>query len=255
MLASAIVCAVSTGTYAQAPAAQNPPPKTGWAAWEKSAAAGLTLSKGNSDSLLGTITLQAARKWQKDEFSTGVGGAYGEQKSVANQESISGYMQYNRLFSEKFYGGLRLDGLYDRYAGVDYRLKVSPMLGYYLIKSPRTSLAFEAGPTLVMENLKAPEPPPAGPPVPAESFLGARVGERFEHKLSDTTKIWQSFEYVARVDDWSEKFLLTGEIGIDTAITKQLSLRVVFQDIYDNKPAAGRKKNDIRLISGIAYKF
>ncbi|MCX6903348.1 MAG: DUF481 domain-containing protein [Verrucomicrobia bacterium] len=242
LLAAAVMCLSAEVVLGQAAAA--PPPKTNH--WETSAAAGLTLSKGNSDSLLGTLSLQTGRKWAQDEFIAGVSGAYGEQSKVANQEQLSAYMQYNHLFSERLYGGLRVDGLYDKFAGVDYRVKISPMIGYYLIKEARTSLAVEAGPALVMENLKT---------APAHSYWGARLAERFEHKLTDTTKIWQSLEYVARVDHWANDYLLTGEAGIDTRIAKGLSLRVVFQDLYNNDPAAGRKKNDMRLISGIAYTF
>jgi len=35
--------------------------------WESSAAAGLTLTRGNSSTLLGTLSLQSSRKWEKDE--------------------------------------------------------------------------------------------------------------------------------------------------------------------------------------------
>lgn len=239
LLGAAVMCLGAAVVTAQNAAA----PKKGW---ETSAAAGLTLSKGNSDSLLGTLSLQTGRKWARDEFSAGVMGAYGEQNKVSNQEQLSAYMQYNHLFTERFYGGLRVDGLYDKFAGVDYRMKISPMVGYYLVKNERTLLAVEAGPSLVMENLKT---------SPYHAFWAARLGERFEHKLSDTTKIWQSLEYVAQVDRWDKKYLITGEAGIDTRIAQGLSLRVVFQDIYDNEPATGRKKNDMRLISGIAYTF
>jgi putative salt-induced outer membrane protein YdiY len=122
----------------------------------------------------------------------------------------------------------------------------SPLAGYYLIKETKTSLAVEAGPSLVLEKYKGQS---------SESYFAARFAERFEHKLSDTTRIWQSLEYLPRVDRWAEKYIITAEVGIETAITKKWSLRVVGQDIYDSEPAAGRKNNDLRLIAGTAYKF
>ena len=157
-----------------------------------------------------------------------------------------GFGQYNHLFNERLYGGLRLDGQYDGIANLDYRFRISPLLGYYLIKNAKTTLNLEAGPSLVFEKFRAQS---------ETTYVGARLAERFEHKLTETTRIWQSFEYTARVDKWNQKYLLAGEIGIDTAITKQFSLRAVLQDMYDNLPAAGRKQNDLRLITGVAYKF
>lgn len=245
-------CAVAFGLVAVlgltvANAEDKPAGKKGW---ESMASAGLTLTRGNSETFLGTLGFDTKRKWSKDEVALGVAGGYGEAEvngeNRKNTEYVKGYGQYNRLFSEKFYGGLRADGEYDGIAGVDYRIRVSPLLGYYAIKNPKTTLAFEVGPSVVFENLRTKD---------AETYVGFRAGERFEHKLTATTKVWQSFEYIPNVERWVEKYLLIAEAGIAADITKQLSLRVVLQDNFDSEPAAGRENNDIRLIAGVGYKF
>lgn len=218
--------------------------------WETTAALGATLTRGNSDTFLGTLSLDTKRKWAKDEAALGISGGYGEtevnDETEKNTEYVRGFGQYNRLFSERLYGGLRADAEYDGIAGVDYRVRISPLIGYYAVKNARTSLAFEAGPSVVFENLEAEH---------SECYLGARFGERFEHKLTDTTKIWQTFEYIPDVERWTEKYLLVAEAGIAAAITKQMDLRVVIQDAYDSEPSAGRENNDIRVIAGVGYKF
>jgi putative salt-induced outer membrane protein YdiY len=150
------------------------------------------------------------------------------------------------LFSERLYAGIRVDAGYDTIAGVEYRVKVSPMLGYYFIKNEKTALAAEVGPTVVFESLEGED---------SDTYLAARFGERFEHKFSKTTKIWQSAEYLPDVENWTDKYLINAELGIDAAITSKLGLRVVLQDAYDSQPAAGREHNDIRLIAGLVYKF
>lgn len=236
-LGAGLTCGVA---HAQAEAAAKKP------GWETSAAAGLTLTSGNSDTLLTTLSLDTARKWERDEAFAGVGGGYGENDNKKNTEFLKAYGQYNRLFNERLYGGLRVDGNYDGIANLDYRLTVSPLLGYYLIKEAKTTLSVEAGPSLVLEKYKGKS---------SDSYLGARFGEKFEHKLSDTTRIWQSLEYVPKVDSWADKYILTAEVGIETAITKQWSLRVMAQHIHDSQPVSGNKKNDLRLIAGTAYKF
>lgn len=68
-------------------------------------------------------------------------------------------------------------------------------------------------------------------------------------------RAWESVSYVPQVDKWMDNYVITAEAGIDTAITKQWSLRVVFQDIYTSEPAAGTEYNELRLIAGTAYKF
>ncbi len=238
-----ILCSASVWVCAQ----DKPEEKKGW---ETSAFAGATLTRGNSDSFLGNLTLDTKRKWEKDELAFGASGGYGEStvdhETQKNAQYVRGYGQYNRLVTERVYGGLRLDGDYDEIAGVDYRVRISPLAGYYFIKQPKTTLSGEVGPSVVFEKLKSES---------SESYLGFRVGEKFEHKLTDTTRIWQSIEYIPKVEDWSEDYLINAEVGIDAAITKKTSLSLVCQDNFNSNPAPGRKENDFRMIAGIRYKF
>ncbi|MGD0258274.1 MAG: DUF481 domain-containing protein [Verrucomicrobiota bacterium] len=244
-LAAALVCVGSGLAFAADEAA--PTPKQGW---DSTAAAALTLTRGNSDTFLATLSLDTKRKWVKDEVGFGISGGYGESTvngvNTKNTEFVQGYGQYNRLFTDRFYGGLRLDGQYDGIAGIDYRFKFSPMAGYYLIKNTNMTLAVEGGPSLISEHLEG---------RPPDSYWAARLAERFEYKLTASTKVWESLEYLPKVDQWAENYLLNFEAGIDTAITKHWSLRVVFQDMFASEPANNRKKNDVRLMAGTAYKF
>ena len=245
VLAAVLVC-VCGGLTAAESAAPPEAPK----GWETTAAASLTLTRGNSETFLATLGLDTQRKWARDEVFMGVSGGYGESTTddvyAKNTEFVQGFGQYNHLFTERLYGGLRLDGQYDGIAGIEYRFKVSPMLGYYLIKNDRMTLAVEGGPSLIYEHLEGQD---------SHGYWAARFAERFEYKLTATTKVWESLEYLPKVDEWDKNYLLNFEAGIDTAITKSLSLRVVFQDQYASQPANGRENNDLRLMAGVAYKF
>ena len=220
--------------------------------WETTAAAGLTLTSGTKDTMLVTVGLNTSRKWEKDEFGFGITGGYGEDDNnptktkTANTEFVSAFAQYNHLFTERFYGGVRLDGLYDGIANLDYRFTLSPLAGYYLIKTTNTTLAVEVGPAAVTEKYSGQD---------SDTYLGVRFAERYEHKLTDTTKIWETVSYVPDVEHWVEKYVITAEAGIDTAITKKWSLRVVLQDVYTSEPGPGSEYNELRLIAGTAYKF
>ncbi len=234
---------------AQAPAATiAPPPET--RAWITTAAATATLTRGNSENFLATISLDTKRKWERDDLAFGVSGGYGDSTTddeyTKNTEFIQGYGQYNHLFTDRFYGGLRLDGQYDGIAGVEYRFRITPLAGYHLIKNDKMDFVVEAGPSAVFEHLKGQE---------AEVYAGVRFAERFEYQLAPGTKLWESLEYIPRIDEWADNYLLNFEAGIDTAIAKGWSLRVVFQDMYASQPAVGKKQNDMRLLAGIAYKF
>ncbi len=187
--------------------------------WESSAAAGLTITSGNSDTLLGTLTLNSARKWDRDEILLGAGAAYGEQTverdvlvspgvtlkrdhTDTTTASAQGFGQYNHFFTKRFYDGVRLNILHDRIADVKYRITLSPLVGYYVIKNPTTQLAFEAGPSFVAEKQGEEK----------NEYVALRLAERFEHKLSATAKIWQSIEYIPQIDRWGN-YLVTSRSG------------------------------------------
>lgn len=143
--------------------------------WESSAGVGFTLTRGNSDTILTTANIQTHRKTPENEISLGADGAYGENNSVQNVNSVHGFSQYNHLFSEKIFGYLRADALHDEIADLQYRITLSPGVGYYFLKDTNTTLAGEFGPAMVFERLGNTD----------NNYATLRLAERFEHKFPD----------------------------------------------------------------------
>ena len=258
-LLTAIILAAPATVQAQD---AKPEEKKGW---ETSANAGVTLARGNSKSFMATAGINTARKWSKDEALLGASGGYGESTDVQRADNVrpddttksadylKGFGQWNHLFTERFYGGIRLDAIHDDIADVNYRFTLSPLVGYYFIKDPSTTLAAEVGPSFVYEQVGGDE----------DSYLGARLAERFEHKFKSGARIWQTAEIIPQVDD-VENFIVNFELGVEAPLSKKSSLRVVLQDTYDNQPAVAsglapgthyKLKNDLKLIAGFSYKF
>lgn len=213
--------------------------------WNSSAAAGLTLTRGNSQTLLFTAGVQTARKTPSDEYSFGVDGAYGKNSSVKSADLLHAFGQWNHLFSERAFSYVRLDGLRDGIADINYRVSLSPGAGYYFIKEKNTTLAGEAGPGVVFQELGHDD----------NVYVTLRLAERFEHKFnSGGARIWQSLEFLPQLDKL-DNYIVNAEIGVESALSKNLSLQVVLDDSFDSRPATSRLKNDVKLVSGIKYKF
>jgi putative salt-induced outer membrane protein YdiY len=239
LLLAGAVPAFSQGAQDAAQPSQ-PPSK-----WEKSAALGFTLTRGNSDTLLGTANVLATRKEGKNEINLGADGTYGENSGVKNAESLHGFGQYNRLFSERIFGYGRLEGLHDGVSDIKYRFLFSPGAGYYFLKTTNVGLRAELGPGFIYEKLDHKD---------ASGHFTLRVAERYDQKVSDRLKVWEYVEILPQVDKW-DNYIINGEIGLDTSLTEKLSLRTFIQDTFNSKPATARKKNDLKLVTAIAYKF
>ena len=212
--------------------------------WESSISAGLSLTKGNSDTLLTTAAFKTRKKTPENEFMLGVDGAYGESDSVRNNETLHAVSQYNHLFSERFYAFQNLEALHDGIADLQYRFTLSPGAGYYFVKNTNTTFAGEFGPGLITQRLGGED----------TTYATLRLAERYEHKLNDGARIWEKAEILPQVNKL-QNYLVNAEVGAEAALTKTFSLRVTLQDNFVYQPAPGRKKNDVKLISGVVYKF
>lgn len=227
------------GDAAAAAAATPAKPK-----WETTAGLGASVTQGNADTLLFTANVLTLRKWEGGEISAGVDAGYGKSEGEQNVGFVKGFGQYNYLFTDRFYGFVRAEGLHDSIADIAYRVPLSAGAGYYLIKNDKVTLSAEAGPGFVFEKVGGDE----------RDYATIRFGEKFTWKISETARLWQSFEYQPKVDEWTEYFL-SGELGVAASVTKQMELRVTLQDWYVSNPAPGRESNDLKLIAGVNYKF
>jgi len=229
------------GDAGAAAAATTVPPKP---KWETTAGLGASVTQGNSDTLLFTANVLALRKWTGGEFSAGLDSGYGKADGDQNVGYVRGFGQYNYLFTERFYGFVRAEGLHDSIADIAYRVPISAGAGYYLIKNDKVTLSAEVGPGYVFEKVGG----------DSREYATVRFGEKFTWKLSETARVWQSFEYQPKIDEWTEYFV-SGELGIGAAVTKNMELRLTLQDWYVSNPAPGRESNDLKLIAGVNYKF
>lgn len=215
--------------------------------WESQVAAGVNFTDGNSETAQGNLKLDAKKIRNKHETITGAGYAYGESKRDGDDKTIdngNAFGQYNYLYKESAYIFVRGEYSFDDIADVDYRVKLSPGTGYYLVQSEKHSIAAELWPAFVADKVGGVE----------EDAVVLRFAERGEHKVSDTAKIWHTLEYLPEFEDFGT-YLLNIEIGIESAMTEQLSLRIVVQDKYDSEPADDRDENDLTVTGGIVYKL
>jgi len=213
--------------------------------WKTTAALAAGISRGNSDTANVAVTLNSERKWDKNEIFAGAGLFYGETNDETTTASANGFLQYNRFFSERFYGFGRAEALHDDIADIAYRVTISVGAGYYLIKSEKVQLSVEAGPGYVFEQFHHQD---------VDNYATIRFGERFAWQISKTARLWQSVDYAPRIDEWSD-YLLTAELGVGAKITEALELRVVATNSYRSEPAPDREENDFRLTAGVGYTF
>lgn len=212
--------------------------------WTATIAAGMTLTKGNTDTLIASVLGEGVRKSGPNEFRLGTDLAYGENSGVKNTELYRGYSQYDRMFTDRFYSSARVEAMRDGIADIKYRVILSPGVGCYLLKNTNGYLRAEAGPGYIFER--------RGEEV--QRYATMRADERGEYAFSKTARGWETVEVLPQIDNF-QNVIVNAEIGMEVAINSRWSLRSCIQDSFNNLPAKGRDQNDVKLITGIAYKL
>ena len=225
-------------------AADAPPADPNPMGWKSSAFLGATVTKGNSDTLMINGSAKTEKKWDQNELAFGASLTYGEDHHNVNANSANAFGQYNRLFSDRFYGYAHADALNDQIARINYRVTLSPGAGYYFLKNDKFTLSGEAGPGFVMEKVDN----------QCHNYFTLRLAEKFTWKISPHSRLWEGIDYQPQVDDFGN-YVVNAELGAESDLTKHLALRVVFADTYRNRPAAGKKNADLKLMAGLAYRF
>jgi putative salt-induced outer membrane protein YdiY len=235
-----------------AAAPTKPPPAVPTNGWKSSVAVGVTLARGNADTTLASFAANTEKKWTQNDLMFGADGLYGRSKLPNNPqiqttaETAHGFSQYNRSFGDGFYAYGRADGFHDGVADIKYRLTLAPGVGYYFVTNKIVDLSLEAGPGYIKEQLDG----------KTESFATLRVAQKFHYAISPHARLWDTIEFLPQADHL-DNYIVNAELGVESALTKKnkLNLRTVLQDSYNNVPAAGRLKNDLKLIAALAYKF
>lgn len=212
--------------------------------WSNTAAAGLALTRGNSDTLLFSVDYASAFRGDEHEIFLNAGGGYGEIDSNTTAENVRASAQYNRLLTDLVFAGVGASYLYDDIAEVNYRVSPFASLGVYVVKSDNVSLSLEAGPSYVWEEVGG----------VAADYMAVQAAEKLTIAFSDTVSLNHALVYSAELEDFNN-YTLTGSASLDVDFTENLSFRTGLSVVYDSTPAAGLDSTDTVLSAGIAVRF
>lgn len=212
--------------------------------WELTGAAGLAFSDGNSDSSSWSMQLLGSYIKDGNEAYLGLDYFRAEEDGVDSTDSLKIFGQYNRDIAKRWYLGGFGSWFQDNISDIDYRVDTSILLGFRAIDRERMKLVFEAGPGYAWKTQGGTR----------DDFATARLVQRFEYKFSETSRFWQSLGWTPRVDDFSDS-LVEFEAGVETRVTRRVSLRTFLRHRIDQTPASDKGKDDTSLLFGMAYDF
>ena len=229
----------------QPPAAPPPPPPP--QAWTGSAGLGFSLNRGNTS----TTNLNATFEANQNPTLKSVWkfkGLYirGETDGTLAVDRLLLEGRNERTFTTRTYGFAQLQFLEDQFKQIDYLFAPGAGVGYKLVMTPRTSFNVDGGVGYKAEK---------NPGFDRRDDVVITASDKFEHKLSDTATVMQSFGALWKANEFDDA-LYTFTTGIAAALTTRTQVKIELLDTFSTDPPnPDVKRNDVALLTAFVYKF
>ena len=221
---------------------------------------GLSLTRGNSESLSYTLAGKAARVTERDKISVYTAAVYNNSTvngiNSTTAHAIRGGIRGDLNVSEKLFVFGFTDFEYDQFQDLDLRNVLGGGLGYHVINTKATTFDVFAGGDFDQDFFGAIAATPTTPATPAVTRKSGEIdlGETFNAKLNNRTTITEQFSLFPNVSN-TGSYRFQFDTTAATKLKNWLSWQVTFSDRYLSNPLPDFKKNDLLLSTGVRLTF
>lgn len=218
-------------------------------------------TSGNTDLRSAGLAFDASRRTDADRITIDAAWSFAQNKDrtspsasssgyVTTQRRVGGGIKYDYFLTDRSYVLATTRALGDTIANLDLRYTAGAGVGYTLLDDGKDLLLFEVGLSYFNESYRtftAPNPS-------SVDYLAARVAYRYEHPLSDATKLVHRAEAFPSLED-KEDFYAQVTTELTTSLTESMIATLTHVFDFDNTPAVGFKRADHRVILSVGWSF
>lgn len=225
--------------------------------WAGNVLIGFTDTSGNTDLTNIALDANAEKEFGDSRYTSKLYWSYTATDGDITERKAGLSFQYDYLAGEDYFYYTNIGAEVDKEAQIDLRWRGGVGVGYDLIKKEKVTFTGEVGLSYIItqfSELRNPTPPPANYTPGDDSTMALRLAYAYANKLSDETKLTQTFEAFPSISDSDDVFL-----RLDTRLTTNLTERMLGSLAYifdwDNTPAAGARRGDHRVVLSIGWGF
>ena len=215
--------------------------------WSGNFAAGLSLTRGNSDTKNINLAADAAQKINATntaKYDAFYLRADSNGSLTVDRTSFGARDEY--ALSPLTYAFGDVHFLRDRFKNIESLITPSVGAGHHLIKTDVMDLALEGGLGFVMERDIG---------IPRETSGAVNAKQLFSWKLSPTATITETAAGLWKTKSFGDA-LYHFDASLASTLTTRTQLKLSALDDYKTRPPApGIKKNDVSMIAAIVMKF
>jgi len=221
---------------------------------------GLSLTRGNSESVTYSLSGKAARVTDRDKISVYTTAVYANSTvnglNSTTAHAIRGGVRGDLDVSEHLFVFGFTDFEYDQFQDLDLRSVVGGGLGYHVIKTKATTFDLFAGGDYDQDYFGAIAGTATTPAKAAVTRKNGEIdlGETFNAKINNRTTVTEQLSLYPNVSD-TGTYRFQFDATAATKLKSWLSWQVTYSDRYLSDPLASLKKNDLILSTGVRLTF
>ncbi len=210
---------------------------------------GLSLTRGNSDTLNYTFSGKAARISSRDKISVYTTAIYANNSTTGTKQvtahDIQGGVRGDLNVSSRVFAFAMADFEYDQFQNLNLRSVFGGGAGYHVIKRANTTFDLNAGGAYENESFNTPLTRTSGEVIVGEAFA-TKIGPRIS--LSEAFSLFPDISHTGQ-------YRFTFDATAATKLKNWLSWQLTYSDRYLTDPVAGTMRNDAIFTTGIRVSF
>ena len=211
--------------------------------------AGLSTTRGNSDTLSFVLGAKAVRAAPSDKVTVYANSIFANGSatgaSLTTAHAITGGIRVDVNVKPRLFAFGFTDFEYDQFQKLNLRNVLGGGIGYHVFKTQRTVFdafgggAYDQAFYSTGVNIKGAE---------------IVVGEELSYQMSNRTALTEKLQFFPNVSH-SGQYRTTFDTTMTTKINNWLNWQASFNDRYVSNPIAGIKKNDLLLTTGVRLTY
>ena len=222
----------------------------GWTRlWAGSGSVGLAGTAGNARTLTFTTGVTAARIMTTDKtsiyFNTIKASATANGKDSETAQAVRGGVGYDHNLKPRLFVNVFNDYETDKFQNLDLRFVLGGGFGFHAIKKERSHLDILGGGDFNHSSFSTPL---------TQKSAEAYWGDDYARKIGKSASMVQTFRMFNDLTNTGD-FRANFDVGTSMKVAKWLNWNVSISDRYLNRPAEGRKTNDLLYTTGLGITF
>jgi putative salt-induced outer membrane protein YdiY len=215
--------------------------------WSGHFAAGLTFTKGNSDTRTFNLAL-AVEYRSRPRNLVKADGFYlnSREDGVSTVARTSAHLRDEYTFSGRYFAFGDVQFVKDQFKSIDSLVASTVGAGVHLIKTEKEELGADLGAGVILERDEGLDRTTSGV---------VRAGESYLWKISKSANLTENAFGLWKTRDTSDAYYHF-EVALGAAIDDHVEIKIALLDEYKSKPVFDTiKKNDVAGIVSIGYKL